>query len=153
MPRSLSLCPLDQVLIYPKHLRSLENIHSKYWANDGIPMPEALRTGNSRHPQPRREGGASTLFFQVCHLSVSSYSVFLTGFQEKSPVQMLKTFQNFLSILPSNRCSDFSPHFLLGGTISQCVYLFLPPTGHTLGHWSRSVSQFCPLGRIRPPSS
>lgn len=107
-------------------------------------MPEALRAGSSpTHPQPRRGRGSITrssflgfaIFFSS-PMPVSSHRIY-----KRRKVSLFwkcsKTFQNFLSILPSNRCSDFSPHFSWVAPFSVCLSLSATNWPYSLGPLDR----------------
>lgn len=115
---------------YPKHLKSQKISIASIQTADGIPMPEAVHASSSpTHPQPRRGRGSITLssflgfaIFFSSPMPVSSHRIY-----KRRKVSLFwkcsKTFQNFLSILPSNRSSDFSPHFSWVAPFSLCLSL------------------------------
>lgn len=95
------------------------------------------------HPQPWRGRGSialsSSLGFAIFFSSpmpVSSHRIY-----KRRKVSLFwkysKTFQNFLSVLPSNRSSDFSPHFSWVAPFSWCLSLSATNWPYSLGPLDR----------------
>ena len=139
MPRVSSLLCSSRV-ICPKHLKSQKIPTACIQTADGIPRPDAIRAGRPlTHPQPRRGRGSialsSSLGFAIFFSSlmpVSSHRIY-----KRRKVSLFwkysKTFQNFLSVLPSNRSSDFWPHFSWVAPFSWCLSLSATIWPYSLG--------------------